>query len=377
MSSVSSVVKNKKLYIISGERSGDLHASNLVRAMHKLDSTIQFRGMGGTYSQEAGVDLAVNYSEVALMGFLEVVLGFRKVLKYLKIVKDDLNAFQPDALILIDYGGFNMRIAAFAKENGIAVHYYIPPKVWAWNQKRALKLKAITDQIYSILPFEPDFFRRFEMDVEYVGNPLFDEIKKFTPHEFFFQKNELSYAPIIALLPGSRKQEINAMLQEMVNLVSKFPNAQWVVAGVDSLDSKLYEPARKAGIKVIFNQTYDLLSHATAAVVTSGTATLETALFRVPQVVVYRTSPLSYAIGKQLIRVPFISLVNLIAKREVVKELIQGEFSAENIQAELQRILSNPVYKGQMLQGYDEIFERLGNQSASETVAKHILNSLN
>lgn len=333
--------------------------------------------MGGTYSQEAGVDLAVNYSEVALMGFLEVVLGFRKVLKYLKIVKDDLNAFQPDALILVDYGGFNMRIAAFAKEKGIPVHYYIPPKVWAWNQKRALKLKAITDQIYSILPFEPCFFKRFEMDVEYVGNPLFDEIKKFTPHEFFFQKNELSYAPIIALLPGSRKQEINAMLQEMVNLVSKFPNAQWVVAGVDSLDSKLYEPATKAGIKVIFNQTYDLLSHATAAVVTSGTATLETALFRVPQVVVYRTSPLSYAIGKKLIRVPFISLVNLIAEREVVKELIQGEFSAENIQAELQRILSNPVYKGQMLQGYDEIFERLGNQSASETVAKHILNSLN
>jgi len=366
----------RKLYIISGERSGDIHASNLVRAMHQLDSTIQFRGMGGTYSQEAGVDLAVNYSEVALMGFLEVVLGFRKVLKYLKIVKDDLNTFQPDALILVDYGGFNMKIAAFAKEKGIPVHYYIPPKVWAWNQKRALKLKAITDQIYSILPFEPDFFRRFEMDVEYVGNPLFDEIKKFTPHEFFFQKNELSYAPIIALLPGSRKQEISAMLQEMVNLLSIFPNAQWVVAGVDSLDSKLYEPARKAGIKVIFNQTYDLLSHATAAVVTSGTATLETALFRVPQVVVYRTSPVSYAIGKKLIRVPFISLVNLIAEREVVKELIQDEFSAKNIQAELQKILSNPVFKGQMLQGYDEILEKLGEKSASETVAKNILTSM-
>ncbi|WP_288369458.1 lipid-A-disaccharide synthase [uncultured Algoriphagus sp.] len=366
----------RKVYIISGERSGDLHASNLVRAMHKLDSTIRFRGMGGTYSQEAGVDLAVNYSEVALMGFLEVVLGFRKVLKYLKLVKGDLNAFQPDALVLVDYGGFNMKIAAFAKEKGIPVHYYIPPKVWAWNQRRALKLKAITDQIYSILPFEPDFFKRFEMDVEYVGNPLFDEIKKFTPHEFFFQKNELSYAPIIALLPGSRKQEISAMLQEMVNLVSKFPNAQWVVAGVDSLDSELYEPARKAGIKVIFKQTYDLLSHATAAVVTSGTATLETALFRVPQVVVYRTSPISYAIGKKLIRVPFISLVNLIAEREVVKELIQGEFSAENIQAELQRILSNPVYKGQMLQGYDEILERLGEASASDTVARRLVESL-
>lgn len=332
--------------------------------------------MGGSYSREAGVELAVDYSEVALMGFLEVVLGFRKVLKYLKLVKNDLMAFRPDALILVDYGGFNMKIAAFAKENGIPVHYYIPPKVWAWNQKRALKLKVTTDRIYSILPFEPEFFEKFGMNVHYVGNPLLDEIRKFTPHDFFFQKNELSYQPIIALLPGSRKQEILSMLDKMVSLVREFPNAQFVVAGVDSLPESVYEPARKAGIKLVFNQTYDLLSHATAAVVTSGTATLETALFRVPQIVVYRTSAVSYMIAKNLIRVPYISLVNLIAGREVVKELIQDDFSVEKIKAELMQLFSNVVYKGEMLQGYDLIREKIGETSASDTAAGLIWESL-
>ncbi|MBC6366547.1 lipid-A-disaccharide synthase [Algoriphagus sp. AK58] len=362
-----------KIYIISGERSGDLHASNLVRAIKSQDSSIKFRGMGGNYSREAGVDLAVDYSEVALMGFLEVVLGFRKVLKYLNLVKRDLLEYKPNTLILVDFGGFNMKIAAFAKKNGIAVHYYIPPKVWAWNQKRALKLKETTDQIYSILPFEPDFFTKFGMKVHYVGNPLLDEIRKFTPHDFFFQKNELSYQPIIALLPGSRKQEINAMLDRMISLVKEFPNSQFVVAGVDSVPKEVYEPARKAGIKLVFDQTYDLLSHATAAVVTSGTATLETALFRVPQIVVYRTSPISYQIAKRLIRVPFISLPNLIAGKEVVRELIQDDFSIENLRAELQRIFTNVVYKGEMLQGYDLIREKIGEESASDTTASLIL----
>jgi lipid-A-disaccharide synthase len=366
----------KKIYIISGERSGDLHASNLVLGLKSLDSSIQFRGMGGGYSKEAGVELAVDYSEVAVMGFLEVVLGFRKVLKYLNLVKNDLLAFRPDALILVDYGGFNMKIAAFAKENGISVHYYIPPKVWAWNQKRALKLKAFTDQIYSILPFEPEFFRKFDMQVHYVGNPLLDEIRKFQPHDFFFQKNELSYQPIIALLPGSRKQEIEAMLDRMIALVKEFPTVQFVIAGVDSLPSNVYDPARKAGIKLVFNQTYDLLSHATGAVVTSGTATLETALFRVPQIVVYRTSSVSYLIAKNLIRVPFISLVNLIAGKEVVKELIQDDFSVEKLREELNRIFTNVVYKGEMLQGYDLVKEKIGDQSASETAASLILESL-
>lgn len=371
-----SVVKNMKIYIISGERSGDLHASNLVQSMTKLNPELSFRGMGGSYSKDAGVELAVDYSEVALMGFLEVLLGFRKVLKYLRLVKKDILQFKPDAIILVDYGGFNMKIASFAKQNSIPVHYYIPPKVWAWNQNRALKLKATTDHIYSILPFETEFFRKFDLEIQYVGNPLLDEIRKFKQHEFFFQKNELSYQPIIALLPGSRKQEINSMLDRMIELVVEFPNAQFVIAGVDSLDDSFYEPAKKAGIKVVFNQTYDLLSHAMAAVVTSGTATLETALFRVPQIVVYRTSSLSYAIAKNLIRVPFISLVNLIAEKEVVKELIQDDFSVANLKAELVKILTNVVYKGHMLQGYDLVTEKLGEGSASDKTAVLILDTL-
>lgn len=332
--------------------------------------------MGGRYSKEAGVELAVDYAKVALMGFLEVVLGFRKVLKYLKLVKNDILAYKPDAIILVDYGGFNMKISSFAKENNISVHYYIPPKVWAWNQKRALKLKAYTDQIYSILPFEPKFFKKFDMKVHYVGNPLLDEISKFTPHEFFFQKNEISYQPIIALLPGSRAQEINAMLTRMIALVKEFPNAQFVIAGVGDLGTKIYQRGIDAGIRVIYDQTYDLLSHAIAAVVTSGTATLETALFRVPQIVVYRTSSVSYAIAKNLIRVPFISLVNLIAEEEVVKELIQNDFSIPNLKVELQQILGNQVYKGQMLQGYDLVKERIGKNSASDTTAQLILESI-
>ena len=366
----------KRIYIISGERSGDLHASNLVSAIKTLDESAEFRGMGGSYSEDAGVELAVNYSEIALMGFLEVVLGFRKVLKYLSLVKKDLLSYHPDALILVDYGGFNMKIAAFAKENGIPVHYYIPPKVWAWNQKRALKLKRITDKIYSILPFEPEFFQKYGMKVHYVGNPLLDEIGKFKPHDFFFQKNDLSYQPIIALLPGSRKQELDAMLDRMVSLVSAFPNVQFVIAGVDSLAASIYDPARKAGISVVVNQTYDLLSHATAAVVTSGTATLETALFRVPQIVVYRTSSVSYLIAKNLIRVPFISLVNLIAGKEVVRELIQDDFSIENLKQELHRIFTNVLYKGEIFQGYDLVREKIGEGSASETTAKLLLDSL-
>jgi len=332
--------------------------------------------MGGSYSKKAGVELAVDYADVALMGFLEVVLGFRKVLKYLKLVKDDILSNKPDAIILVDYGGFNMKIAAFAKENNIPVHYYIPPKVWAWNQKRALKLKATTDQIYSILPFEPAFFEKYDMKVHYVGNPLLDEISKFSPHEFFFQKNELSYQPIIALLPGSRAQEINGMLDRMVALVKEFPNAQFVIAGVKDLGKEIYQRGEDAGIQVIYDQTYDLLSHAIAAVVTSGTATLETALFRVPQIVVYRTSSISYAIAKNLIRVPYISLVNLIAEKEVVKELIQEDFSIANLKAELQQILGNQVYKGEMLQGYDLIKERIGETRASDTAAELILENL-
>jgi lipid-A-disaccharide synthase len=366
----------KKIYIISGERSGDMHAGNLVHALKSLDSKLQFRGMGGQYSMDAGVNLALDYAAVSVMGFVEVVFGFRKVLKALALVKKDILTYQTDAVVLVDFGGFNMKVAAFATQHGIPVHYYIPPKVWAWNQKRAFNLKANTEQVYSILPFEPPFFAKFGMQVHYVGNPLLDEIKKFTPHDFFYQKNELSYQPIVALLPGSRTQEVNAMLAKMIALVPDFPQVQFVVAGVDSLPEATYELAKAKGIKVIYNQTYDLLSHATAAVVTSGTATLETALFNVPQLVVYSTSWISYQIGKRLIRVPYISLPNLIADKKVVRELIQNDFSLDNLRQELGRLLSDATYKQEMLVGYELIREQIGEQQASERVARLILESL-
>ncbi len=366
----------KKIYIISGERSGDMHAGNLVHALKSLDSKLQFRGMGGQYSMDAGVNLVLDYAAVSVMGFVEVVFGFRKVLKALALVKKDILTYQPDAVVLVDFGGFNMKVAAFATQHGIPVHYYIPPKVWAWNQKRAFNLKTNTEQVYSILPFEPPFFAKFGMQVHYVGNPLLDEIKKFTPHDFFYQKNEFSYQPIVALLPGSRTQEVNAMLAKMIALVPDFPQVQFVVAGVDSLPEATYELAKAKGIKVIYNQTYDLLSHATAAVVTSGTATLETALFKVPQLVVYSTSWISYQIGKRLIRVPYISLPNLIADKKVVRELIQNDFSLDNLRQELRRLLSDATYKQEMLVGYELIREQIGDQQASVRVARLILESL-
>lgn len=350
-----------------------MHASNLVLALKELDASIQFRGMGGSYSKEAGVELALDYQDVALMGFIEVLFGFRKVLKFLRWIKKDLISYRPDALVLVDFGGFNMKVASFATKLGIPVHYYIPPKVWAWNQKRAYGLKENTDKVYSILPFEPAFFEKFGMKVHYVGNPLLDEIKKFKVHDFFYQKNELSYQPIVALLPGSRTQEVTGMLAKMIALVKEFQQVQFVVAGVDSLPASVYELALTQGIRVIYNQTYDLLSHATAAVVTSGTATLETTLFNVPQVVVYRASWISYQIAKRLIRVPYISLPNLIADHQVVRELIQDDFSSINLREELNRLLSDLAYRKEILEGYSLIRSKIGEASASHQTAQLIL----
>ncbi|GGF42181.1 lipid-A-disaccharide synthase [Echinicola rosea] len=366
-----------KYYVIAGERSGDMHLANLLHALKTTDQQADFRGMGGDYSINEGLSIVAHYDKVALMGFAEVLFGFRKVLKYLRLVKKDILDYQPDALILVDYGGFNMKIAKFAHFHGIPVHYYIPPKVWAWNQKRAYKLKKYVDHLYSILPFEPKFFRKFDWEVNYVGNPLLDEIKKFAPHDFFHQKNEISYKPIVALLPGSRKQEVENMLENMVEIIAAFPNVQFIIAGVKNLPNGIYDLAREHGIKVVFDQTYDLLHYANAAVVTSGTATLETALFNVPQVVVYKTSAISYMIGKRLIKVPFISLVNLIAEKEVVKELIQGDYNKKVLQEELQGLLGSSQHKADVLEGYRLVREKVGDSKASEKTAALIYESLN
>lgn len=365
-----------KYYLIAGERSGDLHAANLMHSLKKLDPQAKFRGMGGDYMEQEGLSSAVHYDKLAVMGFVEVVMGFRKVLKTFSLIKKDILDFKPDALILVDYGGFNMKVAKFAKANGIVVHYYIPPKVWAWNQKRAYTLKKNVDHLYSILPFEKDFFKKFDWDINYVGNPLLDEIAKFNPHDFFHQKNEISYNPIIALLPGSRKQEVEKMLDVMLEIAPQYQHCQFIIAGVRNLDPQIYQKAQRAGIKVIYDQTYDLLHHASAAIVTSGTATLETALFRVPQVVVYKTSSISYHIAKHLIRVPYISLVNLIADKEVVKELIQEDYSVAKVKSELNALLGYADRKKEILDGYSIVRQRLGEGKASDQTAQLIVDSL-
>src|SRR5690606_22440838 len=354
-----------KYYLIAGERSGDLHAANLMHSLKKLAPQASFRGMGGDYREQEGLSSAVHYDKLAVMGFVEAVMGFRKVLKTFSLIKRDILDFKPDALLLVDDGAYNMQVAKLAIAKGIRVHYYIPPKVWAWNQKRAYTLKKNVDHLYSILPFEKDFFKKFEWDIHFVGNPLLDEIAKFEPHDFFHQKNEISYSPIVALLPGSRKQEVEKMLDVMLEIAPQYQHCQFIIAGVRNLDPQIYYKAQTAGIKVIYDQTYDLLHHANAAIVTSGTATLETALFRVPQVVVYKTSAVSYHIAKHLIRVPFISLVNLIAEREVVKELIQENYSVAKVKAELNAMLGYADRKREILDGYTEVREKLGEGRAS------------
>lgn len=326
--------------------------------------------------EKAGLQVAARYEEMAMMGFVEVLLGFRKVIRYLSLIKKDLLDFKPDALILIDYGGFNMKVAKFASKVGIPVHYYIPPKVWAWNQRRAQSLKKYVTSLYTILPFEPDFFAAYDWEVPYVGNPVRDELKKFSPNPKFIKQNGLEIKPIIALLPGSRKQEITAMLTTMLGVVKQFPQWHFVVAGVDNLPFDIYHDANQYGIKTVFNQTYDLLNVARAAVVTSGTATLETALFNVPQVVVYKTSPITYRIAKQLVKIPFISLVNLIAGHEVVRELIQDAYSEARLVEELRAIAGEGLPRQTVLEGYADVQEKIGHKKASQETARLIIESL-
>lgn len=356
-----------KYYLIAGERSGDLHGSNLIKAIRRHDPQAQCRAWGGEMMQAAGAELVTHYADMAFMGFWEVAKNLGTIAGFLKKCKADILSYQPDVVILIDYAGFNMRMARFAKEKGIRTFYYISPKVWAWNQKRALKLKRDVDRLFVIFPFEKDFFKKFDYDVDYVGNPLFDAIADFKPNPDFLKENNLNTnQPIVALLPGSRRQEVEQMLTLMTSAQAHFPNYQYVIAGVSNLPKELYQPFVKENIKLVTDAAYDLLSVATAALVTSGTATLETALFEVPQVVCYKTGSISYAIAKRLIRVPYISLVNLIAQKEAVKELIQGELTPQNITQELQKILPNGPKRQTQLEDYHQVKTILGAKGASE-----------
>lgn len=365
-----------KYYIIAGERSGDLHASNLVKALKGQDSQAVFRGIGGDYLQAEGVSLLFHYQEISFMGFLEVISNLSAIKKALKKCKEDLSKYQPDVLILVDFAGFNLRVAKFAKENNLKVFYYISPKIWAWNQNRAFRVKQLVDRMFVILPFEKDFYRKFEYDVDYVGNPVYDAIGAHSPNPEFKIQNTLSDKPVIAILPGSRKQEVLSMLDIMVNIIPYFKDHEFVIAAVSNLPRSFYEPFNKKGIKVVYDQTYDLLSVAETAVVTSGTATLETALFEVPQVVCYRTSGFTYTIAKMLIKVKYISLVNLVAGEEVVKELIQKEFTQENLINELNKITGDKINRDLQLEGYKKVKSILGSIGASEKAARLMIGYL-
>ncbi|MBD2723932.1 lipid-A-disaccharide synthase [Hymenobacter armeniacus] len=360
-----------KYYLIAGERSGDFHAAHLMRELRLQDADAQFRFWGGDMMEAEGGELVRHYKELAIMGFVEAATSVLKFRGYLKQCQQDILAFKPDVLILVDYAGFNLRMARFAKEHGIKVFYYISPKIWAWNQGRVEKVKAYVDKMFAILPFEREFYAKFGYEIDYTGNPTADAVAEFQPTTDFYERNRLDpERPIIAVLPGSRKQEIEEMLHEMIAILPGFQEYQFVVAGVTNLDPNYYKHFHRNGIRFVFDQTFDLLAHAKAALVTSGTATLETALFGVPQIVCYRTSLLSYTIGKMVIKVPYISLVNLIAGREVVKELIQGNFNARNLLDELRTMLTDADYKARIKAGYADIREKLGQQQAARKTAE-------
>ncbi len=367
-----------KYFIIAGERSGDLHGSNLIKAIKNADGQaggvrLNIKAWGGDYMQEAGAEITKHYRDLAFMGFVEVLMNLPKILGFLKECKNTITEFKPDAIILIDYAGFNMRIAKWAKKEGYKVFYYISPKVWAWNQSRAWSLKKSIDKLFVIFPFEVGFFKKYNFEVEFVGNPLFDAIAAFRPNTNFLKDNNLENKKIIALLPGSRKQEVEKMLELMIATKKQFPDYQFVIAGVGNLSKEFYKKFLNDNICVVFDQTYDLLNHSTAAMVTSGTATLETALLNVPQVVCYKTSWISYKIAKSLIKVPYISLVNLVAQKPVVKELIQDELTSENIATEIKKILPNTEKRKEQLFNYQLIKESLGGVGASEKTGKRIV----
>ena len=368
-----------KYYVIAGEASGDLHGSNLIKELGKLDSSAEFRVWGGELMKAAGGDLIKHYKNLAFMGFLEVILNLRTIYKNLSFCKKDILNFIPDCIIFIDYPGFNLRIAKWAKSKGIKTHYYISPQIWAWKENRIKNIKRDIDHMYVILPFEQAFYqKKHKIPVNFVGHPLIDAIssRKKLIKQDFIRGHNLSKKPIIALLPGSRKQEIRKMLKIMLSIIDDFPEYQFVIAGAPSQNDIFYKSFIKSkSVKFVNNSTYDLLNFSKAALVTSGTATLETALFKVPQVVCYKSSWISYQIGKRLIKLNFISLVNLIMDREVVCELIQNKLNQKNLTQELKKILV-PLRESELKSDYEKLQKQLGGKGASEKVASLVFKSL-
>ena len=368
-----------KYYLIAGEASGDLHGANLMRALQQIDPQAQFRFWGGDRMEAVGGKIIKHYRDLAFMGFWEVVMNLRTILRNIDFCKRDITDFQPDAIIFIDYPGFNMRIAKWAKQQGIPTHYYISPQIWAWKENRIKAIKRDVDAMYVILPFEKDFYEgKHGYPVHFVGHPLLDAIaaRKEVSMEVFKRENGLDERPIIALLPGSRKQEIAQMLSVMLSVVGSYHQYQFVIAGAPSLGYDFYKQfIKEENVHFVSGKTYDLLAHSYAALVTSGTATLETALLNVPEVVCYRGNWISYQIAKRVISLKYISLVNLIMDAPVVTELIQGALNTRNLKAELNKLL-NADYREKLLKDYEALREKLGNEGASERTAQAIYDSL-
>lgn len=370
-----------KYYIIAGEASGDLHGSNLIKALKKKDPQADIRAWGGDLMEEAGAKLVKHYKDLAFMGFIEVVRNLRTILGNMKFCKQDIEAFQPDAIIMIDYPGFNLRIAKWTHQKGFKTYYYISPQLWAWHSSRVHGIKATIDRMFVILPFEQEFYEKYDYEVDFVGHPLMDVVENFPEQPNFKSENDLDERPIIALLPGSRRQEISRMLEIMLQVIPHFMDYQFVIAGAPSMPVSFYEDIIRQAkaedqVKVVSNQTYSILRQAQAALVTSGTATLETGLFNVPQVVCYKGNKLSFWIARRLVNVKYISLVNLIVDEPLLKELIQDELTADNLQKEL-GLLLNPIHRDKVLTGYALLREKLGEAGASDRTAELITQHVN
>lgn len=369
-----------KYYLIVGEASGDLHASNLMRALKEQDAQADFRFFGGDLMSEVGGTRVKHYKELAYMGFIPVLLHLRTIFRNMDWCKKDIVAWQPDVVILVDYPGFNLKIAEFVKKHtDIPVYYYISPKIWAWKEYRIKNIKRDVDELFSILPFEVEFFKGHQYPIHYVGNPCVDAVDAFRQSNNdtwgdFIQENSLENKPVIALLAGSRRQEIKDNLPDMLEAAQPFlKDYQLVLAGAPSIDLAYYQKYIKEGVsvKIVFGQTYRLLAHAKAALVTSGTATLETALFRVPQVVCYYTpvGKLISFLRRHILKVKYISLVNLVVNKEIVRELVADTMTVQNVRAELDALLNDSAYRGRMLREYDRMIEILGPAGASRQAA--------
>jgi len=367
-----------KYYLIAGEASGDLHGSNLMLEIKKEDPEAEFRFFGGDLMQNAGGNLVKHYREMAFMGFVNVVLNLRTIKRNLELSKKDILQFKPDVLILIDYPGFNLRIAEFAKKHNIKVFYYISPKIWAWKEYRVKKIRAFVDEMFTILPFETEFYKKHGMDVHYVGNPLLDSIaafrKKALSKTAFLKKNNFDERPIVALLAGSRVQEVKKTLPLMVKIANFYPGFQFVVAGVKSVDEQLYHSFLiNSGVKIIYDQTYDLLNNAHTALVASGTAALETALFNVPQTVIYKVEGgwiVDFIMRNFVFNMAGVSLPNIIMNREIVREYIQVRMTLKNVKNEMDKLLYNKQYRNKILDDYSRLEKLMGEPGCSKRAAK-------